>query len=128
MGAGGGLAEPSNEWMGQFNVGGGCTMLECVCGKTHVAIDSHDLSATDVELHVRREGPRYVLHPNTDAVTEHTFAGMTIVDDCDCGRMAMIERMVCVERTFILGYFRTVAAKAEADAEELRAGLDGAAA
>ncbi len=119
------MADASNEWMGQFNCGGGSTVLDCVCGKTHVAIDSNDLSDEERVSYSTREGPRLVLHYRVDSVTEHTFAGMTIVDDCDCGRMAMIERMVSRERNFILGYFRALASKAERDAAELRAGLDG---
>lgn len=119
------MAEPSNEWMGQFNIGGGAPVLDCVCGKTHVAIDSDDISEIEVAEHNRKAGPRYVLHHRIDYVHEHTFAGMTIVDDCDCGRMAMIERLVSVEREFILRYYRALADKAEREAAALRTGLGG---
>ena len=114
----------SNEWMAQFNVGGGSTAIYCVCGKTHVAIDSNDLSDEERADYRAKESKNIILHPGIDSVGEHTFNGWTIVDECDCGRMAAIEQLVNRERAFILSYFRALAHKAEADAAALREGLE----
>lgn len=122
------MVTASKEWMDQFPCGGGGPAITCSCGRTHVAISSHDLDDSERAVYEKAAKARpeaYVLHGDCDYVTEHTINGQTIVDDCGCGTMVRFESFVLRERDMILGYYRAAAAKAAKQAAEMNAGLAG---
>lgn len=125
------MTEASKEWMDQFGVGVGGPSITCRCGRTHVAIDSGDLTeeARAEYTTLSQAKPKsYVFESGVESVTATLIDGGEIVDGCECGLMARYERFVSTERKAILAYFRAVAEKAEKQADELKAGMAGIAA
>lgn len=125
------MAEASKEWMDQFGIGVGSMSITCRCGRTHVAIDSGDLTEAERTNYIDRSAAKpaaYVLEHGVDSVTATLIDGGEIVDGCECGTMARYERFVATERKAILNYYRAVADKAEKQASELKAGMTGIAA
>lgn len=125
------MTEASKEWLDQFGVGVGGPSIHCRCGRTHVAIDSDDLTEEEraeyIALHESKP-TSVVLENGTDSVTATLIDGGEIVDGCECGLMARYERFVSIERKAILAYFRAVADRAEKQAHELKTGLSDIAA
>lgn len=120
------MTEASKEWMDQFGVGVGGPSITCRCGRTHVAIDSGDLTEEERAEYTTRSQAKpksYVFENGVESVTATLIDGGEIVDGCECGLMARYERFVSTERKAILAYFRAVADKAEKQANELKAGM-----
>ena len=120
------MAEASKEWMDQYGVGAGGPSIYCQCGRTHVAIDSDDVTDDERAQYVALQGRQpsaFVLVEGVDCVTSTFFDGGEVVDGCECGLMARYEKFVSANRKEILAYFRAVADKAEREASELKAGM-----
>lgn len=125
------MTAASKEWLDQFGVGVGGPTIHCRCGRTHVAIDSDNLTDEERAEYVERKQAKptaYVIESGVDSVTATLIDGGEIVDGCECGLMARYEHFVATERKAILAYFRAVAEKAEKQAAELNAGMSGIAA
>lgn len=122
------MTEASKEWMDQFGIGVGGPSITCRCGRTHVAIDSGDLSEEERAEYTTRSKAKpksYVFEGGVESVTATLIDGGEIVDGCECGLMARYERFVSTERKAILAYFRAVAEKAEKQSDELKTGMSG---
>lgn len=119
------MAEASKEWLDQYGVGAGGPSIYCRCGRTHIAIDSGDLTdeerAEYVSLHASKPSA-YVLTHGVDCVTS-TFIDGEVVDGCECNAMALFESFVSNNRKEILAYYKAVAEKAQKEADELKAGM-----
>jgi hypothetical protein len=103
--------EASNEFLGVLR-GGGAPMVECHCGRIHVAPDSRYL--TDDEQAGYKESiakypDQYVEHRMMDGVDyKCLYDLMPYVIDCPCNSYAPYEKFIWTERATIRKYLAMV--------------------
>jgi len=103
--------EASNEFLGVLR-GGGAPMVECTCGRIHVAPDSRYL--TDEERvsyldSIIKYPDQYVEHSSVDGVDyKCLYDLMPYVIDCPCNAYAPYEKFIWTERSTIRKYLAMV--------------------
>jgi hypothetical protein len=99
-----GKTPASNEFLGVLRGGGG-PVIECQCGRTHVAIDSRYLTEYEKEdyLKMHKNDPEaFILADGVDGISYKSLYNLQpYVHDCVCHSYAPYEDFIWSERNII---------------------------
>jgi hypothetical protein len=86
---------PSHDFTAAFPGGGGIWSV-CTCGRTHVAIDSRDITESEIEWYTEQkklDPDGYILVRDVDCVMHSYLNGRIFLDDCPCNGMRPYENL-----------------------------------
>jgi hypothetical protein len=114
--------EASNEFLGVLRGGGG-PMVECQCGRVHVAPDSQYLTDDEQAGYlnsISKYPDQYVEHKSVDGVEYKCLYNlMPYVIDCPCNSYQPYEQFIWTERGTIAKYLSMVKLRMQLELETL---------
>jgi hypothetical protein len=114
--------EASSEFLGVLRGGGGIS-VDCQCGRTHIAVDSRELTDEERLKYLNMaddDSDTYHLERNVDCIMYKCLYNlMPYVIDCPCNSYQPYEQFIWTERGTIAKYLSMVKLRMQLELETL---------